>query len=110
MRRLRQSLKRTYYVRKYASTKNAEGSTCPAWGDAVEIKAIIRNASGKLAVEQYGERLSGVLKMQYEGKEPIGLQDGICVHVPPESDPDYQVVAVKYMTDNAFRVYELEAI
>ena len=48
--------------------------------------------------------------MQYEGKEPIDLQDGICVNVPPESDPDYQVVAVKHMTDNAFVVYELEAI
>ena len=69
MRRLRQSLKRVYHWRKATPSKDAEGNTYTAWGDPVEIDAIIRRASGKIAAAQYGERLQYICKMQYDGAE-----------------------------------------
>ena len=110
MRRLRQSLKRVYRWRKATPSKDAEGNTYTAWGDPVEIDAIIRRASGKIAAAQYGERLQYICKMQYDGAEPIAEGDGICVYVSGDQDPDYRVTAVKGLTEDAFRVYELEAI
>lgn len=110
MRRLRQALKRPYSWRKATPAKDAEGNTYTAWGDPVEIDAIIRRASGKIAAAQYGERLAYVCKMQYDGAEPIAEGDGICVYVSGDHDPDYRVTAVKGLTEDAFRVYDLEAI
>lgn len=110
MRRLRQNLKRTYVWKKGTPAKDEEGSTYTEWGEPVEIKAIIRTASGGVSAAQYGERLSYYCKMQYDGSEPIAEGDGICVHVPPDRDPDYRVTSAKGLTDDAFHVYELEMI
>ena len=110
MRRPRQSLNRVSHGRKATPPKHAEGNTYTAWGDPVEIDAIIRRASGKIAAAQYGERLAYVCKMQYDGAEPIAEGDGICVYVSGDQDPDYRVTAVKGLTEDAFHAYELEAI
>lgn len=110
MRRLRQNLKRVYHWRKATPAKDDEGNTYTEWAEAVEISAIIRHASGRIAAAQYGERLAYICKMQYDGTEPIAAGDGLCVNVPADHDPDYRVTAVKGYTEDAFRVYELEAI
>lgn len=110
MRRLRQSLKRTYYLRTVSTGKDSEGNTYPVWAQAVPIDAIIRHASGRMDVAAYGERAKYMLGMQYEGGEQIKEGDGICVYVEPTADPDYTVVAVRGLTEGTFRVCDLEAV
>ena len=112
MRRMRQALKRTYYLRKATPTKDSEGSTYPVYGEAQAIKAIIRHASGRMDVAQYGERLALILKMQYEDFDtvPIECGDGLCVYVGASDEPDYTVKAVKGLTEDTFKTYELEAV
>ena len=110
MRRMRQHLKRTYYLRSATSTKDSEGSTFPTYASAVSIDAIIRHASNRLDVAQYGERMNNILKMQYEGDATIKPGDGICVNVDATDEPDYIVVSVKGLTEDTFKVYDLEAV
>lgn len=110
MRRMRQTLKRTYYLRTATSTKDSEGSTYPTYAAAVAIEAIIRHASTRMDVAQYGERMNNILKMQYEGSTAISPGDGICVFVAKTSEPDYIVKSVKGLTEDTFKVYELEAV
>lgn len=109
MRRLREALKRTYYLRTVTSGKDSEGNTYPVWNQAEEIKAIIRHGSGRMDVAAYGERAKYMLGMQYDGNRSIRVGDGICVYVDPDADPDYRVVAVRGLTGDCFRVYDLEA-
>ena len=110
MRRLRQALKRTYYLKKPTSTKDSEGNTYKTYSNAVEISAIIRHANRSLDTAQYGERIIDVLKMQYDGSVQIDEGDGICVFVSSDSDPDYEVKSCKGLTEDAFKVYTLEVI
>lgn len=110
MRRMRQALKRKYYLRKPTSTKDSEGNTYKTYGSATEIEAIIRHKSRFLDTAQYGERISDVLSMQYEGTTAISEGDGICVFVSSDSDPDYEVKSCKGLTEDAFKVYTLEVI
>lgn len=110
MRRMRQHLKSTFYLRKAVTTKDAEGNTFSSWDDPISIRAIIRHASGQMDVAQYGQRLSYILKMQYEDSESIQEGDGICVYVGANDDPDYKVISVKGLTGDTFNTYALEAI
>lgn len=110
MRRLRKALKRTYYWRKCNREKDDEGNTYFTYNNPEEISAIIRHASGRADVAQYGEKLGYILKMQYEDGENIAVDDGVCVYVDKDSEPDYKVVDVKGLTDDAFKVYTLEVI
>ena len=110
MRRMRQTLKSTYYLRKATETKDSEGSTYKTWGNAEEIQAIIRHISDTERIAQYGERADSMLKMQYEGSTSIKIGDGVCVYVESTSDPDYIVKFIHGLTPNAFKVYGLEAV
>lgn len=110
MRRIRQNLKRTYYLRKHLAMKGSEGNTYHDYAPAVQIEAVIRHASGELAVAEYGERTRYVLHMQYEGTEDIELSDGICVFVGPDERPDYLVTRVRGLTEDAFQAVDLEAV
>lgn len=110
MRRIRQNLKRTYYLRPYIHQKGQEGNTFHEYGNAIEIQAVIRHASGKLDVAEYGERARYILHMQYEGDTEIRLGDGVCVFNTPAEHPDYQVVKVHGFTEDAFKAVDLEAM
>lgn len=110
MRRLRQALKRPYHIRPCTPTKDNEGNTYPVYGAAQAIDAIVRKASGRLDVAEYGEHITDVLKMQYEGDTPIKRGDGICVYVGAVDEPDYIVTDIKgSLTEDTFLVYVLEA-
>ena len=110
MRRMRQALKRKFYLRKPTSTKDSEGNTYKTYGNAIEIDAIIRHKNRFLGLQQFGETVADVLSMQYEGSETISEGDGVCVFVGSTDDPDYEVKSCKGLTEDAFKVYTLEVI
>lgn len=110
MRRMRQNLKHPVYLRRAVTIKDDEGNTYHQYSAPIELMVIARHAAHDADAAQYGERLTGIIKMQYEGNETISLYDGVCVNVAPTDAPDYIVKGIKGLTPDTFRVYTLEAV
>ena len=77
------------------------------YSEAIEIKANIYPASGKLQAEIYGERLNYIFNMLYDGQEKLNEGDGICVFVDKDSKPDYKIISIK---PYSHQLIELEKI
>lgn len=92
--RLRQRDLKTYYLRKRKTKTDVEGLKYSDYDTAVEIKAKIQPAGGKVMAEMYGERLNYIKTMYYDGSLEIKENDGICVYVGPAEGPDYKVVGI----------------
>nr|WP_297935362.1 hypothetical protein [uncultured Lachnoclostridium sp.] len=84
-----------YHLKRRTIQKNSEGGTADAYAEAIEIQAIIWPAGGRVQAEMYGERLSYIKNMEYEGTETMQEGDGICVFVGPEERPDYKIISIK---------------
>lgn len=88
--------KRTYYLKPKTVIEDKEGGKYPGYSTtAIDIKANIWPASGKLQAEIYGERLNYILNMLYDGNKIINEGDGICVYVDSTKEPDYKVISIK---------------
>lgn len=92
--RMRRNLQKEYALKRRVTDRNDEGGYIESWSDPVTIRATIWQASGRVQAELYGERLAYMRNMEYEGAETIAENDGVCVLVSPERDPDYRVVSV----------------
>jgi len=95
-----------YHLKRRTVTKTNEGSPVETWGEPVGIDATIWSASGQVQASMYGEHLSYMKNMEYEGKEVIKENDGVCVFVSPDEDPDYIVKSVN--NDYSPKLFTLE--
>ncbi|MDO4333831.1 MAG: hypothetical protein Q4C58_14265 [Eubacteriales bacterium] len=110
--RLRRSRLKTYSHRRAVIERDSEGCSNVRYADPVEFEAEMWTAGGKLQAEMYGIRLpnirnlriqgkykeitvDGVLYFEIENGPRITVNDGICLNVPPETDPDYRVIAIR---------------
>ena len=91
---MRRSLKREYALKHRIIGRDSEGGYIESWSEPVTIQATIWQASGRIQAEMYGERLAYMRNMEYESAEVINENDGICVFVSSENDPDYKVISV----------------
>lgn len=105
--RTRRSLQRTVWLRKRSTSRTNEGASVESWGEAQALTATVWQASGRVQAEMYGERLTYIKMMEYEGDEAISVNDGICVDVDGDTVPDYKVIAAN--TDHSPKLYTLEA-
>lgn len=100
--------KKTYFLKKKVLIEDNEGGKYSDYSDEyVDIKANIYPATGKIQAEIYGERLSYIFNMLYDGDKEIVEGDGICVFVDKDSKPDYKVISIKPYTH---KLIELEKI
>lgn len=99
--------KKTYYVKRKTVIEDSEGGKYPSYSEPIEIKANIYPATGKLQAEVYGERLTYILNMLYDGPLDLVESDGICVYVSKDSKPDYKIISIKRYSHT---VIELEKI
>jgi hypothetical protein len=89
--------------------KEQDGTEFEEWEPIGHIvNANIKPAGGKLMVEMYGERLAYMLVAYVESDTDLKESDGVCVYVPPDSNPDYKVVAAPPWSSHS--VISLEAI
>lgn len=103
---MRRSLMKNYHLRRRKTGKDSEGGSIVRYEEAVEIKATIWPAGGKVQAEMYGERLSYIKNMEYGGPEEMTEGDGICVFTGPEDPPDYKIISIK--REYSPKVMELE--
>ena len=99
--------KKTYYLKRKTIVKDDEGGKYPGYSEPIEIQANISPASGRLQAEIYGQRVNYILNMLYDEDVQMVEDDGICVYVPKESDPDYKIISIKRYSH---LVIELEKI
>lgn len=102
--------KKTYYLKKKTIVVDNEGGKYLGFADtAIEIKANVSPAGGKLQAEIYGERLNYILNMLYDGPIELKEGDGICITTYAINNliPDYKVISIK---EYSHKVIELEKI
>lgn len=109
--RLKRNRLKLYNHRPAISKKDNEGNSYIEYGLANSFMAIMWPAGGKVQAEMYGQRLPAICNLKIDGDYEtvtdgrkltyklhngpcITANDGICLHVPGECEPDYRVVAI----------------
>lgn len=109
--RLRRSRMGTYHHREAISKKDSEGSSYTEYGPAVSFLAEEWPAGGKVQAEMYGQRLPNIRNLRIQGAyhevpgtgkvsyaikggPVITANDGVCLCVGGDAEPDYRVVAI----------------
>lgn len=88
--------KKTYYLKRKTLIEDSEGGKYSRYSnEAIKIEANIYPANGRLQSEIYGERLKYIQNMLYDGSETLNEDDGICVYVSKDSEPDYKIISIK---------------
>lgn len=105
---MRRSQIRKVNLRRRLVSKTSEGSPLVTWDNPIELEAIIWQASGAVQAAQYGEKLSYIKNMEYQGDEAIKENDGICIYVEGTEKPDYRVSSIN--PDVSPKLYVLEKI
>lgn len=109
--RLRRNRLGMYHHRAAIPKKDSEGSSYTAYGPAESFQAEEWPAGGKVQAEMYGQRLPNIRNLRIQGTYQevpgagkvnyatkdgpvIAANDGICLYVGADAEPDYKVVAV----------------
>lgn len=88
--------KKTYYLKRKTLIEDSEGGKYSGYSnESIKIEANIYPANGRLQGEVYGERLKYIQNMLYDGSETLNEDDGICVYVSKDSEPDYKIISIK---------------
>lgn len=111
--RMKRNRQTVHYLKTRQSKKGNEGNSFVTYGEAKEFIGEVWPASGKAQAEIYGERLSYIRNVKIKGKYvittdregivhyvyPDGLDivenDGVCLYVPADAEPDYKVLSIK---------------
>ena len=95
--------KQIYKLKKKTIIEDNEGGIYPEYLDAIDIECYIYPASGRVQAEMYGERLTYILNMLYDGE--IEISEGDCIVY---NNLDYKVISIKNYTKH--KLIELEKI
>lgn len=110
--RLRPQDLRTIYLRKRDGGYDDEGNPLKDWANAIEIKANVQPASGQLNASLYGERLTYMLQLKYQGDMITTNHDegaGLCVDVSGTDKPDYKIISIQqFATHKNIMIERLE--
>lgn len=109
--RLKQNRIKEYHHRPAVPKKDSEGSSYTEYGPASPFLAEEWPGGGKVQAERYGQRLpnirnlriqgayqeipgTGSVSYSIQGGPSIKANDGVCLNVPGDVDPDYRVIAI----------------
>lgn len=97
--RLRANGLSTVYLKKRSVTKDNEGNDIVSFSSEYkELQMNVQNAGGSIMATIYGERLPYIKACKYQGddiKEGQNENDGICLYVGKEEDPDFQIKSIQ---------------
>lgn len=102
MRLARRNLK-TLMLRKRVVDRDDEGNTVHRWAPAIAIRATVQPAGGSINAAIYGKELSYMKSLMYQGDELIEGQnenDGLCVDVTADDEPDYVITSIATYSDH----------
>ncbi len=109
--RMKRSRIRAYNLKNKIQSKDKEGAPVTSYTDAIELCGEVWPAGGRLQTKQYGNRIDSIVNCKIAGSYQIVPEgnhckyvfadfelredDGICIYVTPESDPDYRIISIK---------------
>lgn len=102
MRLARRSLK-LIYVKRRVSSEDDEGNVTHDWSEPIELLVNIQPAGGTVNATIYGEELSYMKVIMYQGDEIQEGRDekaGLYLDVPLDSDPDYVIESIATYSDH----------
>ncbi|ATP40702.1 hypothetical protein CSE16_11945 [Solibacillus sp. R5-41] len=106
--RLRQRDLKPYRIKQWKKLSEPDGTTYDGWDDGGTLLANVQPAGGRMLVEMYGAKLKYMLVAYAETIEGLSENDGLCIYVSIDKDPDYKVVAIRRW--NAHYVVDLEKV
>lgn len=71
------------------------GTDIPVWGVGTVIRSIIQPVSSKVLAEMYGERITKMKLLLYDGATIITEGMGVCVELPGDQPCDYKVICTE---------------
>ncbi len=69
------------------------GTDVPIWGAGTSTRAVIQPLSGSVAAQIYGEKVSKMKLLLYDGTEHLTEGMGVCVEVAGDQPCDYFIKA-----------------
>jgi hypothetical protein len=93
--RLRQRDLKTVYVKPHIPSEDDEGDKTEVYGASYSVQATTQPLGGQIKATEYGETLKYMIEMKTEELGNIKENDGVCVYVGADSEPDYRIVSIK---------------
>lgn len=97
--RLRGRDLKTVYLKKHYVNQDDESNDIVSYDDEpIKLEMTVQAAGGQVAATMYGKRLKYIKSCKYQGDDLVegkNEHDGICLKVPKESEPDYQIVSIQ---------------
>ena len=106
--RLRQRDLRACHIKNWKKLSEPDGTTYDGWDDGGTVQANVQPAGGRMLVEMYGANLKYMLVAYAVMIDGLSENDGLCVYVTDDKDPDYKVVAIRRW--NTHYVVDLEKV
>lgn len=88
----------TVYLRRATITQDEEFNDVIAWESPIALEMNVQSASGAVNATIYGSKLSSMKSCKYQGnelKEGRDENNGICLYVDKDSDPDYKIKLIQ---------------
>ena len=88
----------TVYLRRATITQDEEFNDVIAWESPIALEMNVQSASGSVNATLYGAKLSSMKSCKYQGnelKEGRDENNGICLYVDKDSDPDYKIKSIQ---------------
>ncbi|WP_143463227.1 hypothetical protein [Levilactobacillus enshiensis] len=102
MRLARRSLK-TVYLKRRIEVEDDEANVTHDWGPAISIQVNVQPAGGSVNAAIYGEELTYMKSIMYQGNEIQEGRDesaGLCLNVSADKEPDYKITAITTYSDH----------
>ncbi|MEK4628106.1 hypothetical protein MKZ17_07855 [Solibacillus sp. FSL R7-0682] len=93
--RLRQRDLKPYQIKQWKKLSDPDGTTYDGWDVGENLQAHVQPAGGRMMVEMYGANLKYMLVAYVESIAGLSENDGLCIYVAADKDPDYKVVAIR---------------
>ncbi|WP_270243346.1 hypothetical protein [Lactococcus lactis] len=88
----------TVYLRRATITQDEEFNDVIAWESPIALELNVQSASSAVNATIYGSKLSSMKSCKYQGnelKEGRDENNGICLYVDKDSDPDYRIKSIQ---------------
>lgn len=100
--RLRERDLKTVYLKRHTVEIDEEGDEQINYSEeSEEIRMTVQAAGGQINAQIYGVRLPYIKSCKYQGdviQEARNENDGVCVYVSKEEEPDYRIISIQEFT------------
>lgn len=89
----------TVYLKKRVLGQDDEGNEVIDYSNnPTRLDMTVQSAGGQVMAQIYGESLPYIKSCKYQGnllKAGQNEMDGICLYVPKDKEPDYEIIAIQ---------------